>query len=86
MDPDVQNNRMEARKIMEKLGYGSDKHLKIKVATRNIPVYRDPAVIVVDQLKESFIDGERDAVETVNYFSKLARKGFRAKLYRILQS
>jgi peptide/nickel transport system substrate-binding protein len=54
MDPDVQNNRMEARKIMEKLGYGSDKHLKIKVATRNIPVY--------------------------------ARKGFRAKLYRILQS
>jgi peptide/nickel transport system substrate-binding protein len=75
-DPDVQKNRVQARKIMEKLGYGSDKHLQIKVATRNIPVYRDPAVIVVDQLKESYIDGELDAVETVNYFSKLARKDY----------
>jgi len=75
-DPDVQKNRVEAHKIMEKLGYGPDKHLQIKVATRNIPVYRDPAVIVVDQLKESYIDGELDAVETVNYFSKLARKDY----------
>ena len=75
-DPEVQKNRMEARQIMEKLGCGSDKHLQIKVATRNIPVYRDPAVIVVDQLKESYIDGELDAVETVNYFSKLARKDY----------
>jgi peptide/nickel transport system substrate-binding protein len=75
-DPDAQKNRMEARKILEKLGYGPDKRLKIKVTTRNIPVYRDPAVIVVDQLKESYIDGELDAVETVNYFSKLARKDY----------
>jgi peptide/nickel transport system substrate-binding protein len=75
-DPDAQKNRMEAGKILEKLGYGPDKRLKIKVTTRNIPVYRDPAVIVVDQLKESYIDGELDAVETVNYFSKLARKDY----------
>ena len=75
-DADVQKNRMEAHKIMENLGYGSNKHLKIKVATRNIPVFRDPAVIVVDQLKESYIDGELDAVETANYYSKLARKDY----------
>src|SRR5271163_2633659 len=51
-DPDVQQNRVEARKIMQKLGYGSDKRLNIKVSTRNIAVYRDPAVILIDQLKD----------------------------------
>ena len=29
--PDVQKNRAEAREIMEKLGYGPDKRLAIKV-------------------------------------------------------
>jgi len=43
-DPDVPKNRAEARKIMEKLGYGPDKHLAVTVSTRNIPPYRDPAV------------------------------------------
>jgi len=37
-DPDVKKSRDEARKIMEKLGYGPDKRLKIKVSTRNIAV------------------------------------------------
>ncbi len=50
-DPDVQKNRAEARSIMEKLGYGPDKRLAIKVSSRNIPAYRDPAVILIDQLK-----------------------------------
>ena len=44
-DPDVENNRAEARKIMEGLGYSASNPLKLKVATRNIPLYRDPAVI-----------------------------------------
>jgi peptide/nickel transport system substrate-binding protein len=35
-DP-VEKRRAEARKIMEKLGYGPDKHFPIKVATRNFP-------------------------------------------------
>ena len=46
-DPDVAKNRAEARKIMEKLGYGPDKRLTLKVSTRNIPPYRDPAVILL---------------------------------------
>ena len=41
---DVEKNRAEARKIMEGLGYGPSNPLKVKVATRNIPLYRDPAV------------------------------------------
>jgi peptide/nickel transport system substrate-binding protein len=49
---DVKQNRAEARKIMQAQGYGPDKRLKVKVSTRNIPVYRDPAVILIDQLKE----------------------------------
>ncbi|MFI5022800.1 MAG: ABC transporter substrate-binding protein [Alphaproteobacteria bacterium] len=74
--PDVQKSRAEARGIMEKLGYGPDKRLKIKVSTRNIPVYRDPAVILIDQLKEIYIDGELDVVETGTWFSKVARKDY----------
>src|SRR5439155_17399774 len=45
--PDVEKNRAEARKLMEKHGYGPDKRLAVKVATRNIPQFRDPAVIMI---------------------------------------
>ena len=62
--PDVEKNRADARKIMEKLGYGPDKRLAVKVATRNVATYRDPAVILIDQLKQIYIDGELDTVET----------------------
>jgi peptide/nickel transport system substrate-binding protein len=33
---------------MTRLGFGRDKRLTIKVAGRNIPAYRDPAVILID--------------------------------------
>ena len=33
---------------MRELGYGPDKHLKIKVSTRNDASYRDLAVILID--------------------------------------
>jgi peptide/nickel transport system substrate-binding protein len=75
-DPDVQKNRAEARKIMQALGYGPDKRLKVTVSTRNIPQYRDPAVILIDQLKEIYIDGELETVETVNWYPKVTRKDF----------
>src|SRR6267143_1280897 len=58
MTPFVQKSRAAAREIMRKLGYGPDKRLALKVSTRNIPPYRDPAVILTDQLKEVYIDGE----------------------------
>src|SRR5712691_7997569 len=57
-DPDVAKNRAEARKIMEGLGYGPDKRLKIKLSIRNIPPTRDPAIILIDHLKEIYIDAD----------------------------
>jgi hypothetical protein len=72
--PDLAKKRAAAREIMTRLGYGPDKRLSIKVAARNIPTYRDPAVILIDQLKEIWIDGELEPVETANWFPKLAWK------------
>jgi peptide/nickel transport system substrate-binding protein len=67
-DPDVQKNRNEARQLMQKLGYGPENRLALKVSTRNIPPFRDPAVVLTDQLKEVFIDGELDIVETALWY------------------
>jgi peptide/nickel transport system substrate-binding protein len=75
-DPDVQKNRAEARAIMRKLGYRPDKRLALKISTRDFPVYRDPAVILTDQLKEVYIDGELDIVETASWFPKVMRKDY----------
>jgi peptide/nickel transport system substrate-binding protein len=79
-DPDVQKNRTQARQIMEKLGYGPDNRLKIKVSTRDLPVYRDPAVILIDQLKQVYIDGELESIDTTRYFPKIMRKEFTVSL------
>src|SRR5438132_5832997 len=72
-DPDVQKNRAEARLIMEKLGYRPDKRLEIKVSTRNLAPYRDAAILLIDQLKEVYINGELDPVDTVQWFPKVMR-------------
>ncbi len=74
--PDVEKNRTEARAIMQKLGYGPDKHLAIKVSTRNFPAWRDPAVIMISHLKEIWIDGELDLVDTALWYPKMARKDY----------
>jgi peptide/nickel transport system substrate-binding protein len=74
--PDVNANREDARKLMQKAGYGPDKHLQIKVSTRNIPIYRDPAVILIDQLKAIYIDAELEVVDTAQWFPKVARKDY----------
>jgi peptide/nickel transport system substrate-binding protein len=74
--PDVQKNRADARAIMEKLGYGPDKKLELKVSTRNVPTFRDPAVIMIDQLKEIYVDATLETVETANWFPKIVRKDY----------
>jgi ABC-type transport system substrate-binding protein len=61
---------------MQKLGYGPDKRLPIKVSTRDIVYYRDPAVILIDQLKEVYIDGELDTIDTTNWYPKIMRKDY----------
>ena len=73
---DVTKDREEARAIMTKLGYGADKPLKIKVSTRNLATYRDPAAVLIDQLKSIYIDAELDPVESSSWFAKVARKDY----------
>jgi peptide/nickel transport system substrate-binding protein len=75
-DPDVAKNRAEAKKIMERLGYGPDKRLKVKVSIRNIAPTRDPAIILIDHLKEIYIDGDLEPVDTTQWYPKILRKDF----------
>jgi peptide/nickel transport system substrate-binding protein len=70
---DVEKSRAEARKIMEGLGYSEAKPLPVKISTRNIAVYRDPAVILIDQLKKIHIAGELEVVDTSIWHAKVTR-------------
>ena len=74
--PDLAKNQAEARKIMEGLGYSAAKPLKVKVSTRNIPLYRDPAVIFIDQMKKIHIEGELEVVDTTIWHAKVQRKDY----------
>ena len=74
--PEVPKNREEARGIMQKLGYGPEKMLKTKIFTRNIAAFRDPALILNDQLKQVFIDAELDVVDTPQYYSRVFKKDY----------
>jgi peptide/nickel transport system substrate-binding protein len=74
--PDIEKNREQARAIMKKLGWGPDKHMPLKVSTRGISIYKDPAVIFAGQLKEIWIDAEVDIIETSQWFMKIGRKQY----------
>jgi peptide/nickel transport system substrate-binding protein len=75
-NPDVKANREKARALMRKEGYGPDNRLKVEVSTRNIAIYRDPAVILIDHLKEIYMDGELKTIETSNWHATVARKDY----------
>ncbi len=77
---DIAKNRAEARAIMEKLGYGPSHRLKVTVVTRDIPAYRDPAVILLDQLKEIYIDGELQPIDTTQWYPTMMRKDYMVAL------
>ena len=70
---DVEQNLAQARAIMQELGYGPDKPLKLKVSTRDIAIYRDPAVILIDQLKKIYFEGELEVVDTTIWHRKVTR-------------
>ena len=74
--PDVQKNRAEARDIMKKLGYGPDKRLAVTVTTRNAGGYRDPAILLIDQLKEVYVDGTLNAIDTTQWYPTVMRKDY----------
>src|SRR4029077_14017554 len=79
-DPDVGKNRTEARGVMEKAGYGPEKRLAVKGSVRNTPPFRDPAVILIDQLRDIYIDGELEVIETATWFPKVYRKDYKVGL------
>jgi peptide/nickel transport system substrate-binding protein len=73
---DVAQAREEARKLMQEAGYGPDKRLRIKVSTRNIATFKDPAVILIDQLKQVFVDGELEIIDTAVYYNRVFKKDY----------
>jgi peptide/nickel transport system substrate-binding protein len=79
-DPDVQKNRAEARQIMNVLGYGPDHRLPVKLSTRNMAAVRDPAVLLIDQLKEIYLDGDLQAIDTAQWYPKIMRKDYTVAL------
>jgi peptide/nickel transport system substrate-binding protein len=74
--PDVEKRRAEARKIMEKLGYGPNHRPAIKMATRDVSYYRDPAVVLIDQLKQIYIDAELQPIDTTQWYPTVMRKDY----------
>src|SRR6202040_3943412 len=76
-DPDVGASRAQARKMMEKLGYGPDKRLSVTVATRNVQAYRDAAVVLIGQLKEIYIDADLNPIDTTQWYPLLMRKDYK---------
>jgi peptide/nickel transport system substrate-binding protein len=79
-DPDIVASRAKARKIMEKLGYGPDNRLKVTVSTRDLAPYRDPAVVVIDQLKQIYIDADLKPLDTTQWYPMLMRKDYKIGL------
>ena len=73
---DVEHSRAEGRKLMQEAGYGPDKPLQIKVSTRNIALYRDAAVILIDHLKNVYIQGELEPLDSSVWYARLARKDY----------
>jgi peptide/nickel transport system substrate-binding protein len=70
---DVVKDREKAKAILAKLGYTESNPLKIKVSTRNLATYRDPAVVLIDQLKRINVEAELEPVESSAWFAKVAR-------------
>jgi peptide/nickel transport system substrate-binding protein len=75
-DLDVRKTRPEARQIMEALGYGPERRLAVKVSTRDAFAFRNTAVVLIDQLKEIYIDGELEPVENALWFAKVMRHDY----------
>jgi peptide/nickel transport system substrate-binding protein len=73
---DVEKSRAEARELMKQAGYGPDKRLSIKVSTRNIAPFRDPATILIDHLKQIYIDGELEVIDTSVYYNRVFKKDY----------
>ena len=77
---DVAKNRAKARQIMQGLGWGPDRPLPVKVSTRNITPLVNAAVVLIDQLKQIYIDGELEPVDNAQWFTKIMRHDYAVAL------
>jgi peptide/nickel transport system substrate-binding protein len=66
----------EARKIIRSLGYGPDKRLKVKVSTRDFQAFKDPAVLLVDQLNQIYFDAELEIIESAVWYSRMTKHDY----------
>ncbi len=73
---EVEKNREEAQEIMRSKGFGPDKRMQLKVITRNIPSFRNPAVIFLDQLAQIYIDAELEIIESAVYYNTVFQKKY----------
>jgi len=76
----VAANREKGRQLMKEAGYGPDKRLKVKVSTRNIAPFRDPATILIDHLKHIYVDGELEVIDTSIYYNRVFKKDYAVAL------
>src|SRR3546814_15356847 len=66
----------DLREIMRELGYGPDNRLNIQVSARNVASFRDPAVILIDHLKEIYIDATLETIEVALWYVRLAKRDY----------
>ncbi len=77
---DVEKSREQGRELMKQAGYGPDNRLKLKVSTRNIATFRNPATILLDHLKQIYIDAELEIIDTAVYYNRVFKKDYTVAL------
>ncbi|MBI4083264.1 MAG: ABC transporter substrate-binding protein [Candidatus Lambdaproteobacteria bacterium] len=75
-------NKERARTIMRELGYGPDKRLQVKLSSRNLITYTDPAAWVISELKQVFVDATLEVIESGNWHAKVARRDYQMGMNR----
>ena len=75
-EPDTAARRAKAQALMAKHGYGASNPIKVTVSTRNIPAYRDPAVLLIDHLRHVFIEGELEPLDTPAWYARMVKKDY----------
>jgi peptide/nickel transport system substrate-binding protein len=74
--PDIEKNIAQSRELMQKQGYSEANPLKLKIQARNLVTYRDPAVIIIDQLKKIHIEGELEIIDSTQWYARMTRKDY----------
>lgn len=76
----MDERRAKARRIMEELGYSAGNPLKVKVSTRDLAAYKDPAVLMVDMLNKVHFQAELEIIESSVWFGRAARQDYAVAL------